>query len=274
MQSIQHLLPGNGERGGQWQDHHKILNGLFWRLRTGSPWRDIPERYGPWSTIYDRFRRWSRDGTLDRIIEAPQVRLDGQGEIDWDLFCIDGSSIRASRAAAGAGKGGGAEEPADHALGRSRGGYGTKVHLVVDGNGLPLAAEVTAGQRHESTQFERVMDAVRVPQRVGRPRRRPKAVAGDKGYSYNRIRRWLRRRHIGAVIPQRKDQVQKHRGRPLKFDEALYRRRNVVERCVGWLKECRAVATRFEKLARHYLGMVKLAMIQRYLRLLDSSYRT
>lgn len=118
------------------------------------------------------------------------------------------------------------------------------------------------------------MDAVRVPRRVGRPRSPPRHVAGDKGYSYARIRRWLRRRRIGAVIPQREDQRRRHRGRPLKFDKGLYRRRNVVERCVSWLKECRAVATRFEKLAQHYLGMVKLAMIQRYLRLLDSSYRT
>lgn len=146
--------------------------------------------------------------------------------------------------------------------------------MVVDGRGLPLAAEVTAGQRHEATQFEKVLDAVRIPQRVGRPRSRPRNVAGDKGYSYDRIRRWLRRRGIGAVIPRRSDQRgRRRRGRPLKFDKDLYRRRNVVERCVGWLKECRAVATRFEKLARHYLGMVKTAMIERYLRLLDSSYR-
>lgn len=139
----------------------------------------------------------------------------------------------------------------------------------MDGRGVPLAAEVTAGQRHESTQFERVMDAVRVPRRVGRPRSRPANVAGDKGYSYDRIRIWLRRRGIGATIPQRSDQEAKHRGRPLKFDAQFYRRRNVVERCVSWLKECRAVATRFEKLARHYLGMVKTAMIERYLRLLN-----
>ena len=128
---------------------------------------------------------------------------------------------------------------------------------------------MTAGQRHESTQFEKVMDAVRVPRRVGRPRSRPANVAGDKGYSYDRIRRWLRGRGIGATIPQRSDQEARRRGRPLKFDADLYRRRNVVERCVSWLKECRAVATRFEKLARHYLAMVKTAMIERYLRLID-----
>jgi transposase len=103
-QAIAHLLPENGGRGGQWEDHHRILNGLFWRLRTGSPWRDIPDRYGPWSTVYDRFRRWTADGTLDRILGALQVRLDEAGRIDWELFCIDGSSVRASRAAAGGGK--------------------------------------------------------------------------------------------------------------------------------------------------------------------------
>jgi transposase len=103
-QAIKHLLPENGERGGQWEDHHRALNGLLWRLRTGCPWRDIPERYGPWSTIYDRFRRRSRDGALDRVLEALQVRLDRDGKIDWELFCIDGTSVRASRAAAGGGK--------------------------------------------------------------------------------------------------------------------------------------------------------------------------
>lgn len=158
------------------------------------------------------------------------------------------------------------DEPEDHALGRSRGGFGTKIHLVSDGNGLPLAAEVTAGQRHESTQAESVLDKVRIPQRRGRPRCRPVRLAGDKGYSYPRIRRWLRQHGIGAVIPRRKDQRPddgRHR-----LDKETYKRRAVVEQCVGWLKESRAVATRFDKLAVNYLATVKLAMIQRYLRLL------
>jgi transposase len=103
-EAIRSVLPSNGARGRQWTDHLKIINGLFWRLRAGCPWRDIPERYGPWSTVYDRFRRWSRDGTLDRILRVLQVRLDREGRIDWELFCIDGTSIRASRAAAGGGK--------------------------------------------------------------------------------------------------------------------------------------------------------------------------
>jgi transposase len=137
---------------------------------------------------------------------------------------------------------------------------------VTDGSGLPLAAEVTAGQRHESTQFEKVMGKVRIPSRRGRPRCRPVKLAGDRGYSYPRIRRWLRRRGIRAVIPRRKDQRPED-GR-VRFDREAYRRRAVVEQCVGWLKECRAVATRFDKLAVNYLATVKLAMIQRYLRIL------
>ena len=109
--------------------------------------------------------------------------------------------------------------------------------------------------------------------RIGR-RRRPGRVAGDNGYSYQRIRDWLRRRGIGAVIPQRSDQLAHHLGRPLNFDKEAYRRRSVIECCIGWLKECRRIATRFEKLALNFLAMVKLAIIRRYLRLIDLSDRT
>lgn len=150
-----------------------------------------------------------------------------------------------------------AGEPEDHALDRSRGGFGTKIHLVTDGNGLSLAAEISAGQRHESVHAKPVLEAVRIRRANGHIRRRPKALAGDKGYSYDRIRRYLRRRRIKAVIPTRKDQ----RRRP-GFDRELYRRRNVVERCFNWLKECRALATRFDKLAVNYLATIKLAMLQ------------
>lgn len=144
---------------------------------------------------------------------------------------------------------------------------------MADGAGLPLAVEITAGQCHESKSFELVMDAVRIPQPIGRPRCRPRRMAGDKGYSYRRIRAWLRQHCIGAVIPERADQQRRRRGRPPAFDPRAYRRRNVVERCIGWLKECRRIATRFEKLALNYVAMLKLAIIERYLRILDLSDR-
>src|SRR5262244_2193181 len=89
----------------------EVLNGIFWVLRTGAPWRDLPERYGSWRTIFHRFNAWRKDGTFDRVLESLQIRLDEDGKIDWDLWCIDGSSVRASRAAAGAGKRGDPKNP-------------------------------------------------------------------------------------------------------------------------------------------------------------------
>ena len=107
------------------------------------------------------------------------------------------------------------------------------------------------------------MDTVRINRR-----RRPDAVAGDKAYSASRIRSWLGRRGIEAVIPTRSDQPRE------RLNRKKYRRRNVVERCIGWLKRCRRIGTRYEKLAIHFLAMIKLAMIQRCLRLLDPSDTT
>jgi len=129
------LLSTNDRPGRPRKSHRSVIDGVLWILRTGAPWRDLPRpTYGPWQTVYERFNRWTKDGTRGRLLEALQVRLDAAGKIDWDPFCIDGSSIRASRDAAGASPTDGTpSEPADHALGRSRGGYGSKIHVVCDG---------------------------------------------------------------------------------------------------------------------------------------------
>ena len=103
---VQDLLPRARGAGRPWNDHRRTLNGIFWTLRTGAPWRDLPERYGPWKSVYDRFNRWSKDGTFSGIVKRLQAELDAAGKIDRDLWCLDGSSVRATRAAAGAGKGG------------------------------------------------------------------------------------------------------------------------------------------------------------------------
>ena len=81
-----------------------MINAMLWILNTGSPWRDLPERYGPWQTAYNRFNRWQADGTFDAVLERLQIRLDAEGRIDWDLWCIDGSNVQAHVAAAGAGQ--------------------------------------------------------------------------------------------------------------------------------------------------------------------------
>ena len=98
------LLPPPQTRGRYYRDHRTVLNGMLWVLHTGAPWRDLPERYGPWKTVYDRFRRWARSGLFDRLLAELQARLERESRLDWELWCIDGTSVRAHKAAAGAGK--------------------------------------------------------------------------------------------------------------------------------------------------------------------------
>jgi transposase len=86
------------------RDPRLMLNGIFWILATGAPWRDLPERFGPWQSVYRYFSVWRRTGLFARIIEALQIKLDERGLIDWELWCVDGANVRASRAAAGADK--------------------------------------------------------------------------------------------------------------------------------------------------------------------------
>ena len=99
------LIPrSQAKTGRKPSDRRTMLNGIMWVLRTGAPWRDLPERYGPWQTVYDHFRTWRRVGVYSQILQALHIRLDREGRIDWDLWCIDGSNVRAARAAAGADK--------------------------------------------------------------------------------------------------------------------------------------------------------------------------
>jgi transposase len=251
------LLPSNNRPGHPFKEHRLVLDGMFWVLATGAAWRDLPERFGPWSTVYGRFNRWRKSGLWDGILAALHAQAHGEGNIDWEVFCVDGSVVRAHKAAAGAEKqsAGHDGEPDDHGLGRSQGGSGTKVHIVCDRRGRPMGVTLTAGQRHESVAFEAVMDTVRVSQRGRPPKRRPKRVAGDKAFSNNRLRGWLRRHQISAVMGTPDNQ------RRRRFDKEAYRGRNVVERLINWLKERRRLATRFEKLAVNFLAMLKLAMI-------------
>ena len=91
-------------RGGRWRDHRLLFNAVVWVLSTGAPWRDLPERYGPWQTAWRRFDRWTHEGLWDTALDRLRVRRDGRGGVDWSLWCVDSTSIRASRAAAGAKK--------------------------------------------------------------------------------------------------------------------------------------------------------------------------
>jgi transposase len=158
-------------------------------------------------------------------------------------------------------------EPQDHALGRSRGGWGTKIHILCDDEGRPLHFELSAGQTHDSAMLDTLLvgaDEV-LRDEDGVVMAWPAALAGDKGYRAQWIDRYLLDLGIKPVIPSRSNE---RRGdRLVSFDKSAYRRRSIIECLIGWLKESRRIATRFEKTAINFGGMVKLAFIHRYLRL-------
>ena len=97
-------LPTDPHRGHAYVDHRPVVNGIVWRLKTGAPWRDIPPRYGPWQSCYDRFVRWSRDGTWQRLLKVLQANADAAGLIDWDGAALDATHVKAHRSASGARK--------------------------------------------------------------------------------------------------------------------------------------------------------------------------
>jgi len=105
-QRLQPLLPPRKPQVGKPNlDHRQIINGIRWRLRTGAPWRDLPERYGKWQTVYSRFRRWTRRGVWGKVLAALQTEEDARGNVDWEIHFADGSVVRAHQHAAGAKKG-------------------------------------------------------------------------------------------------------------------------------------------------------------------------
>lgn len=192
------LLPvaGSGRRA---VCQRKLFDGIRWRVWTGAPWRDLPLEYGPWQTLYGLFRRWQREGLWAVVLSGLQVRADAAGLSTWEAN-VDSTVCRAHQHAAGApGDGAGQKEPpggiqterADHALGQSRGGWTTKIHLACEQGQKSLSLLVTAGHRGDSPQFVAVLEGIRVPRPgPGHPRVRPLRVRGDKGGSA--ARPWLR----------------------------------------------------------------------------------
>ncbi|WP_425338101.1 IS5 family transposase [Streptomyces xanthophaeus] len=297
---LESFLPPGGARGGRWSDHRRVINGVLYRVRTGVQWRDLPERFGPWETVYKRHRRWSADGTWTMLLSRIQAAEDAAGRIDWEVP-VDSTAVRAHQHAAGARRTPAATDPqmghargtnqvdpvlrklavrleevvrSASAPGRSRGGFTTRIHLAADGRCRPLALVLTPGHYGDGPQLERVLEQVSVPRPgAGRPRTRPGHVLADEAYtSVLEERRHLRRRGIRHTIPERLDQ-QRHRknrgsrgGRPTGFDSERYKKRNTVERAINRLKGFRAVATRYEKRAYIYLGTVTLAALLIWLR--------
>ncbi|MFI9554205.1 IS5 family transposase [Nonomuraea endophytica] len=282
---LEPLLPSQTVHGARWSDHRTVMNGIFHRTRTATPWRDLPPCYGRWKTVYNRHRRWSLDGTWERILDGLRAGCDEVEGEDWTVSA-DSTVVRAHQHAAGARHAPG-RRPAfkgackDHevtsagreALGRSRGGLSTKIHLVADRRCRPISRILTPGQHADCPKFIPLLKSIRIPRRgPGRPRNRPARAMADKAYSSRASRRYLRKRNIKAVIPMKKDQAANRTrlgskgGRPPVFDREAYKERNTVERCVNKLRQHRAVATRYDKRQRIYQGTIDVASIRIWLR--------
>ncbi|SDP38399.1 Transposase [Actinopolyspora xinjiangensis] len=216
--------------------------------------------------MQSRFYRWAAGGTWDRILTELQRAAEAASEVDWTVS-VDSTVVRAHQHAAGA-KGGHPQ-----ALGRSRGGLSTTIHLAVDGRGRPLSLLITPGQAGDAPQCLPLLAAIRVP-RPGRghPRTRPVRIIADKAYSSRAIRAHLRRRGLAATIPEPADQAgHRHRrgsagGHPPAFEPTVYRQRNIVERSINRLKQWRGIATRFHTKAHYFHATLTLASILLWLR--------
>ncbi|QAX30418.1 IS5 family transposase [Leisingera sp. NJS204] len=241
------ILSVRAPNGRKPTNHRLVLDGVFWIARTGAPWRDLPEEFGKWSSVYRQFRRWTLAGLWEQILEA----LTESRIVPDALQMVDSTVVRAHHQAAGAKRG-----PPRQGFGRSKGGFTTKIHLRVNAAGLPMRTDITPGQTSDYLGFDLVMDD-NLPE--------PFVLLADKGYDADRIRDEMRERAIQPVIPMRKS-----RKKRVGVDRPLYRLRNLVERCFNKLKNARRVATRYDKTAESFLGFVDITSIRLWIRHLST----
>ena len=210
-----------------------MVEGMLYCMRVGCPWRDLPSKFGPWNSIYKKFNRWSLKNKLVNIFKS----LVQDPDLEWEF--IDGSIVRAHQHSAGAAS----EE--NQAIGLSRGGNTTKIHMAVDSFGLPIDFEITGGEVH---------DCKIAPEFIGQLPLSDYTIA-DKGYDSEEVRECIRKKSSIPVIPRKSNSKIGNAD----MDWCLYKYRHLVENVFARLKHFRSIATRYDKLKRNYASMVALA---------------
>lgn len=221
------------------REHRCTLEGILYRMRTGCPWRDLPAQFGHWNTVFRRFNLWSRKGVMAHVFKA----LSFDTDTEW-LF-IDSSVVRAHQHSHGA------RGRSEEAIGRSRGGASTKIHLAIDSYGLPVHYELSGGQVHDMACAKQLLD--------GSPP--AESVIADKGYDSGAIREHIEARGGVSVIPRRKNRAIGNDA----MDWCLYKYRHLVENAFSRIKQFRAIATRYDKLERNFASMLALAFVMMWL---------
>lgn len=220
----------------------RFLQAVLWISRTGAQWREVPERFGKWNSIYKRYARWCEQGIWEKLHSYCVT------DPDLEQIIIDSTVIRAHPCAAGASTKRGGQ--AQQALGRSRGGFSTKIHLTVEALGNSLRFILTAGQGNDSPQAEALINQLCFDRLIA-----------DKAYDTDRLRLLLAELGVEAVIPPKAN-----RKTVYDYDAHLYKERHLVECFINKLKYYRRIFTRFDKLASRYLGFIHFAAALIWLR--------